>query len=78
MRILIVSPIGETGHIRKIPAVLGQNGQIELTIVAPEKVALDRIYSLSGWLCMEHEETVVQRLPVRHELKFDVNGDQRR
>jgi len=58
MKILIVSPVGETPHTRKIPAVLAQDDQVELTVVAPEKVTTEKVYNPSGWFCLETEEDV--------------------
>ena len=64
MKILIVSPVGEDVHIRKIPAALvrqkdgGQarwNG-VEVTVAAPERVATEPAYAASGWLTLAGEE----------------------
>lgn len=58
MKILIVSPVGETPHIRKIPAALAQNGQVAVTVAAPEKVATDKVYDPSGWFFLQAKEVV--------------------
>jgi glycosyltransferase involved in cell wall biosynthesis len=54
MKILVVSPVGEEVHIRKIPAALARqnaSGQAraEVTVVAPEKSATETAYEASGW-----------------------------
>jgi len=49
MRILIVSPVGEDVHIRKIPAALRAQGATEVTVIAPEKSATETAYEASGW-----------------------------
>lgn len=58
MKILLISPVGETPHIRRIPAALAQDDQVELTVVAPEKVRTERTHHPSGWFCLESEEDV--------------------
>ncbi len=49
MRILIISPVGEDVHIRKIPAALRAQGGTEVTVIAPEKSATETAYEASGW-----------------------------
>jgi glycosyltransferase involved in cell wall biosynthesis len=49
MRILIVSPVAEDVHIRKIPAALRALGTAEVTVIAPEKSATETAYEASGW-----------------------------
>ena len=49
MRILIVSPVGEDVHIRKIPAALGALSGAEVTVIAPERSATETAYEASGW-----------------------------
>jgi glycosyltransferase involved in cell wall biosynthesis len=49
MKILIVSPVGEDVHIRKIPAALRALGTAEVTVIAPEKSATETAYEASGW-----------------------------
>ena len=69
MKILIVSPVGEAVHTRKIPAALvrqGNGGQArqnsggqaraEVTVVAPERVATEAAYDASGWFTLAGEE----------------------
>jgi glycosyltransferase involved in cell wall biosynthesis len=48
MKILVVSPVGEDVHIRKIPAALHVQGA-EVTVIAPEKSATETAYEASGW-----------------------------
>ncbi len=49
MKILIVSPVGEDVHIRKIPAALRARGAAEVTVIAPERSATETAYEASGW-----------------------------
>ncbi len=49
MKILVVSPVGEEVHVRKIPGALHVQGGAEVTVIAPEKSATDTAYEASGW-----------------------------
>ena len=49
MRILLISPVAEPVHIRKIPAALAKFTGVELTVVAPERVATETAYEATGW-----------------------------
>jgi glycosyltransferase involved in cell wall biosynthesis len=49
MKILIVSPVGEDVHVRKIPAALGARGAADVTVIAPERSATETAYEASGW-----------------------------
>lgn len=56
MNILLVSPVGEPVHIRKIPAALAQQADVELTVIAPVKSATETAYDASGWHELTGEE----------------------
>jgi glycosyltransferase involved in cell wall biosynthesis len=56
MKILIVSPVGEDVHIRRIPAALAHHNGCEVTVAAPERVATETAYAASGWLTLDGEE----------------------
>ncbi|MCL5287192.1 MAG: glycosyltransferase family 4 protein [Acidobacteria bacterium] len=49
MKILVISPVGEEVHVRKIPAALRQHNSVEVTVIAPEKSATETAYEASGW-----------------------------
>ncbi len=49
MKILVVSPVGEEAHIRKIPAALLRHEGVEVSVIAPERVATETAYDASGW-----------------------------
>lgn len=76
MKILIVSPVGETTHIRKIPKALAQNGQVELTVVAPEKVVTERVYNPAGWFRLEVKKYVdgCHLIPVPLKDPYNFSG----
>jgi len=57
---LLISPVGEDVHIRKIPAALarqnaGGQARVEVTVIAPEKSATDAAYDASGWHTVAEE-----------------------
>jgi glycosyltransferase involved in cell wall biosynthesis len=56
MKILLVSPVGEPTHIRKIPAALARDDKVVLTVIAPEKVVVEKVYDPSGLFCFGREE----------------------
>ena len=56
MKILIVSPVGEETHIRKIPAALARHAGVEVSVIAPERVATEPAYDASGWLTVTGDE----------------------
>ncbi|BDI30362.1 glycosyl transferase family 1 [Capsulimonas corticalis] len=56
MKILIVSPVAEAAHVRKIPAALAKHDGVEITVIAPNRVAVNKVYDPSGWISYEREE----------------------
>ena len=56
MRVLIVYHAGAMIGARQIFRELADVKGMELTVVVPEKLKVDRVYDSSGWLCVEKEE----------------------
>jgi glycosyltransferase involved in cell wall biosynthesis len=57
MKILVVSPVGEDAHIRKIPAALARHDGVQVSVVAPERVATEPAYDASGWRTVNREKS---------------------
>lgn len=56
MKVLIVYHAGAMQSPRRIYKALAQAGSVELTVMVPQKLKVDRVYDPSGWLCVEREE----------------------
>ena len=56
MKVLIVYHAGAMQNPRQIYQALAQAGNVELTVIVPEKLKVDRVYNSTGWLCVEHAE----------------------
>ncbi len=50
VKVLIVYHSGMLQNALAIYRALAENGSVELTVVAPERVVVDRVYHPSGWL----------------------------
>jgi len=58
MKILIISPVGESVHIGKIPMALAQHEQVEVTVIAPEMVRTEKAYEPTGWIRLMAQDEV--------------------
>ena len=56
MRLLIIYHGGAAQNARAIYRILARAGEIELTVIVPQKLKVDRIYDPSGWLSAENEQ----------------------
>jgi len=53
---LIVYHAGATQNARHIFQALAQADNIELTVIVPQKLKVDRVYNSRSWLCVEYEQ----------------------
>lgn len=56
MKVLLIYHAGAMQNPRHIYQALAQAGNVELTVIVPPRLKVDRIYDPSGWLCVECEE----------------------
>jgi len=74
MRILLIYHAGAMETPRRIFQALAQAGNVELTVIVPQKLKVDRVYGPSGWLCVEREEYRAGYrlipLPLRNPLNY--------
>lgn len=56
IKVLIVYHAGAMENPRRIYHALGQAGNVELTVMVPERLKVDRVYDPSGWLWVRREE----------------------
>jgi glycosyltransferase involved in cell wall biosynthesis len=76
MKILIVSVVGEPEHTRSIPMALAKHDGIDVTVIAPSRVASGELsYDPSRWLCIEREENAgnyhLIPVPLKNPSNFD-------
>ena len=56
IKILIVSPVAEAAHVRKIPEALAKHDDVQVTVIAPNRIAVNKVYDPSGWISYDQEE----------------------
>jgi hypothetical protein len=54
MKVLIVYHAGAMEALRQIYKSLAKDGNIELTVIVPQKLKVDKVYDSSGGFCAEH------------------------
>jgi hypothetical protein len=56
MKVLIIYHAGARENPRQIYQALVQTGKIELIVIIPRKLRVDRVYDSTDWLSVDHEE----------------------
>lgn len=56
MKLVLVYHAGGMENPRRIYRALAQAGNLDLTVLVPQRLKVDRVYDRGGWLCVEHEE----------------------
>lgn len=56
MNVCLVYHAGAMQSARHIYGALARLGNVDLTVIVPQKVKVGRVYDPSGWLCVEREE----------------------